>query len=328
MTATSAEGATADPAIRVERLRKRYGAVEAVAGVSFQVRRGEVVGLLGPNGAGKSTTIRILTGFLPATDGVAAVAGHDVARESLQARRQLGYLPEHVPLYTEMRVDEYLRFRAQLKGVPRAQRRARVGAVIERCWLAEMRHRLIGFLSKGYRQRVGLADALLAEPPILVLDEPTVGLDPNQVRQVRTLIRELGERHTILLSTHILREVEAVCSRAIILARGRLVHDATLAETGAAAERAARLRVETDRGPGDTAVLLRAVPGVAGATPIDGTRAVRVTLQPGADPRGAIARAVVQGGHALLELSREVDTLEDVFTRVTMSDAPEAVATP
>ena len=209
--------------IEVEHLTKRYGNIVAVDDISFGIEKGEVVGFLGPNGAGKTTVMRILTAFIPATSGKARVAGFDPFWESLNVRRNVGYLPENVPLYREMRVSEYLFHRARLKDVPACERKLRVGEVIERCGIREVAHRVIGHLSKGYRQRVGLADALVNDPPILILDEPTVGLDPNQVRLVREMIRDLGQRRTVLLSTHILSEVEMICPRVIIISGGRIV---------------------------------------------------------------------------------------------------------
>src|SRR5256884_790125 len=208
--------------IKVENLTKRYAGVTAIDNISFEVGKGEIVGFLGPNGAGKSTTMRILSGFMPATTGRASVAGFDVFDQSLQARARLGYMPENVPLYTDMRVTEYLRYRAALKGVHHRRITERIGDVKELCGLKSVENKLIGALSKGFRQRVGLGDALVAEPDLLILDEPTIGLDPNQIRQVRELIKNLGEQHTILLSTHILPEVEMTCSRVIIIHKGRI----------------------------------------------------------------------------------------------------------
>src|SRR5580704_17626422 len=216
--------------IQVDNLTKYFGPVLAVDHVSFEVDQGEIVGFLGPNGAGKTTTIRILTSFLPATSGIARVAGYDVMNESMGVRRNIGYLPESVPLYPEMRVDEYLMYRAKLKEVERKARPQRIEYCLEHCRIREVRRRLIGTLSKGYRQRVGLADALVHDPPILILDEPTSGLDPLQIRETLTLIKALGERHTILLSTHILSEVEAVCRRVIIISKGRIGLDKKLSE--------------------------------------------------------------------------------------------------
>src|SRR5438874_9614112 len=216
--------------IVVEHLTKYYGEYPAVRDVSFQVPKGRVVGFLGPNGAGKSTTMRILAGFLTATGGRARIAGHDVFADPIAVRRNIGYMPESCPLYPELRVSEYLRFRAGLKGLGWSARRKRIDYVVERCWLAEVRRQLIGTLSKGYRQRVGLADTLLADPPVLILDEPTAGLDPRQIIETRKLIRELGRQHTLLLSTHILSEVEMNCEGIIIIDRGRVVAAGELAD--------------------------------------------------------------------------------------------------
>src|SRR5437763_10672293 len=208
--------------IKVENLTKRYAGQTAIQDLNFEVSRGEIMGFLGPNGAGKTTTMRILAGFMPTTSGRASIAGFDVFEKSLQAREHVGYMPENVPLYSDMRVTEYLDYRAAIKGVPHRRVAERVGDVKELCGLKEVERKSIGTLSKGYRQRVGLADALLAEPDLLILDEPTIGLDPNQIRQVRELIKNLGKQHTILLSTHILPEVEMPCSRVIIINKGRI----------------------------------------------------------------------------------------------------------
>jgi ABC-2 type transport system ATP-binding protein len=215
--------------IVVDRLTKYYGEYPAVRGVSFEVPQGRVVGFLGPNGAGKSTTMRILAGFLTATSGRATIDGKDVFWDPIAARRRIGYMPENCPLYPEMRVDEYLTFRGGLKGLGWRTRRKRLDYVLSRCWLTDVRRQLIGTLSKGYRQRVGLADALLADPPVLILDEPTAGLDPAQIRETRKLIRELGSQHTMLLSTHILTEVEMTCDSVIIIHQGQVAEDGTLA---------------------------------------------------------------------------------------------------
>jgi ABC-2 type transport system ATP-binding protein len=215
--------------IVVEHLTKYYGDYPAVRDLSFQVDRGQVVGFLGPNGAGKSTTMRILAGFLTATSGKASIDGCDVFWDPIGARRRIGYMPENCPLYGDMRVDEYLWFRGGLKGLSRRERKHRLGYVLERCWLGDVRHQVIGTLSKGYRQRVGLADALLADPPVLILDEPTAGLDPTQIRETRKLMRELGQQHTMLLSTHILSEVEATCDSVIVIYQGEVVESGALA---------------------------------------------------------------------------------------------------
>ncbi len=214
--------------IHVENLTKFYGDYAAVRDVSFEVDRGQVVGFLGPNGAGKSTTMRILTGYLTATSGRASIDGKDVFWDPIAARRRIGYLSEGCPLYGEMRVEEYLRFRGGLKGMSGRDTKRRLGYVVDRCWLRDVRRQLIGTLSKGYRQRVGLADALIANPPVLILDEPTVGLDPTQIRETRKLIKELGREHTLLLSTHILPEVEMTCDSVIIIHQGKVAVQGTL----------------------------------------------------------------------------------------------------
>ena len=230
--ASAANGVGTSPAIRVAGLAKRYGDFEAVRGLDFEVAPGEVVGFLGPNGAGKTTTMRMLTGFLPATDGDAVIAGHDIFRDATPARRAIGYLPETPPLYPEMTPSSYVTFVAKIKDLPRGERAARVEQALERCGLLDVRDREIRQLSKGYRQRVGLAQAIVHEPAVLVLDEPTVGLDPIQIREIRVLIRDLAATggQTVLLSTHILAEVEAICQRVILLDRGRKVLDQPIAE--------------------------------------------------------------------------------------------------
>ena len=219
--------------IVVDRLTKYYGEYPAVRDVSFEVPKGRVVGFLGPNGAGKSTTMRIVAGFLTATSGVARIDGKDVFTDPIEARRRIGYMPENCPLYPEMRVDEFLRFRGGLKGLGSTVRKTRIDYVLKKCWLTDVKRQLIGTLSKGYRQRVGLADALLADPPVLILDEPTAGLDPTQIRETRKLIRELGSEHTMLLSTHILSEVEMACDSVIIIYQGQKIEDGSLADVRA-----------------------------------------------------------------------------------------------
>jgi ABC-2 type transport system ATP-binding protein len=298
--------------IRVDRLTKRYGAVTAVDRVAFEVGRGEIVGLLGPNGAGKTTTMRMLTTFLPPTSGKASLAGHDVLDDPLAVRRHVGYLPENVPIYPEMRVREYLAFRARLKDVPRSKRRAAIDRVIARCGIEEVEGRVLGHLSKGFRQRLGLADAMIHDPDILILDEPTVGLDPIQIREVRALIRELGQRHTILLSTHIMSEVEAVCGRVIIIARGRIAEDQPLERlrTGSTLVIEARGPVEAVR------KLLQSAPGVerVTATSSDGEfAALEVQTRDGADLREAIGQRLYQNGWPLRRLDLRQVTLEDRF---------------
>jgi ABC-2 type transport system ATP-binding protein len=222
--------------IEVRHLTRYYGDYPAVRDISFEVANDSIVGFLGPNGAGKSTTMRVLAGYQTATSGHATIDRYDVFRDSLEVRRRIGYMPENCPLYPEMRTAEYLTFRAGLKGLHGSAARSRVDYVVKRCWLTDVRRQLVGTLSKGYRQRVGLADALLADPPVLILDEPTSGLDPAQIRETRKLIRELGKNRTILLSTHILSEVEMTCDRVIIINRGRIAASGTMRDLRSGAE--------------------------------------------------------------------------------------------
>src|SRR5271156_2158917 len=252
--------------IEVSNLTKRYAGRTAVSDISFSVARGEIVGLLGPNGAGKSTTMRILSCFMPATSGAARVAGFDVFHQSEEVRRRIAFMPENNPLYPEMRVREYLKFRARLKGLGWRRSRERVATVMEQCGLTDVSRRIIGQLSKGYRQRVGLADALVHEPDLLILDEPTIGLDPNQIRSVRELIKNLGRHHTILLSTHILPEVEATCSRVIIIKRGRIEAPDTPDNLRRQLRGAGGIRVEANTGTDDGVAELQKIAGVKDVT--------------------------------------------------------------
>src|SRR4051794_15513174 len=246
--------------IHVSKLTKYYGDYPAVQDVSFDVPAGQIVGFLGPNGAGKSTTMRILTGFLTATSGQASIAGFDVFWDSIEVRRRIGYMAESCPLYLEMRVNEYLHYRAGIKGLSGNLRKQRIDYVTQRCWLSDVHRQITGTLSKGYRQLVGLADALLTSPPVLILDEPTAGLDPTQIRSTRALIRELGQEHTILLSTHILSEVEMTCDSVIIINRGRVAASSSLADlTRQASEKACLVAVFDS--PVDVGAL-RAMPGI------------------------------------------------------------------
>jgi ABC-2 type transport system ATP-binding protein len=310
--------------IEVSNLLKTYPGVTAVDGLTFRVEKGEVVGFLGPNGAGKTTTMRILTGFLAPTSGSASVAGFDILQKSLEVRRRVGYLPENNPLYTEMRVEEYLRFRARVKGVERANREAAVGAAIERVGLPERRRSIIQHLSKGLRQRVGLADAILADPEIVILDEPTIGLDPTQVREVRELVRELGRDRTVLLSSHILSEVEKVCRRVLILRGGKLVEQGTPDEIAFRLRRTTRIRLEV-RAP-DGAAVKRAVEEIPTVLRvIQGTKAdlhqFMIEAAEGADPREALYQACAAAGWGLRELAFERPTLEEAFTALTSAEA-------
>ncbi len=308
--------------IHVDQLTKQYGPTLAVDRISFDVARGEIVGFLGPNGAGKTTTMRILTCYMPATSGTASIAGHDVFRDSLSVRRHVGYLPEGVPLYQEMRVEEYLRHRAWIKRVPAADRARRVEYVMERCDLKAMRRRLIGSLSKGYRQRVGLAEALVHDPPVLILDEPTIGLDPNQIRHVRALIRDLGNDHTILLSTHILPEVEMVCKRVIIINGGRVVFQESLDTIAAQRAGGTRLVVELRAPAANAVAVVKDVPGVLHVVADNAQPVVRldVEVKPGADVREEVFQRAVRNGWTLRELRTEQPSLEDIFVRLTAKE--------
>jgi len=321
--------------IQVDQLTKTYGPVTAIQDVSFAVERGAIVGFLGPNGAGKSTTMKILSGFMPATGGTAQVAGFDVFRQSLEVRRRIGYLPENAPLYLDLPVRAYLDFVAEIKGVARGARRARVAEVMERCFIADMSHRLIGKLSKGYRQRVGLAQALLGEPEVLILDEPTIGLDPKQIIEIRALIKSLAGEHTVILSTHILPEVQMVCDGIIIINRGRIVAQGRKEELVAQVFPTARVELEVG-GPADAvAAALRGVPGVlrvdalgAPAGARDGVVGFAVESGRDRDLREDLGRLVVGKGWRLVELHQVGMSLEDVFIRVVAGEehASEALA--
>jgi len=307
--------------IQVKNLTKYFGPVQAIDRINFDVDQGEIVGFLGPNGAGKTTTMRILTSYLPATSGVARVAGYDVMTESMQVRRNIGYLPESVPLYSEMRVEEYLVYRAKLKGLGRKERVPRLEFCLDRCRLREVRRRLLGTLSRGYRQRVGLADAMIHDPPILILDEPTAGLDPIQIRETLALIRELGEKHTVLLSTHILSEVEAICERVIIINAGRVGFSRSLAEI----EQEAVILLDV-RGPADAvAGAVRSIGGVAQLTPrepADGVAAFEIRTQENRDLREEISKAVSDRGWLICRLDRKHRKLEDAFFQVLREEDP------
>ena len=311
--------------IKVEQLTKRFAATTAVSDISFDVRPKEVVGFLGPNGAGKSTTLKVITGFYSATSGSVLVDGHDVSRRPEAVKRAIGYLPENVPLYPEMRVHEYLRYRAALKRVPGSRRRAAVDSALERCRLGDVRTRIIGQLSKGYRQRVGLADALVGDPKLLILDEPTIGLDPNQIRQVRELIRDLGRERTVILSSHILPEVEAVCSRVLIINRGKIVGQGDPGELRAGlGKEGASITLEVRDPEGRAPEVLKAVEGVTGVgEPIageDGLAVFEVTAGAGASVRERIFDAAVGAGFKLLGMSSRTLSLEDVFVQITTSE--------
>jgi len=312
--------------IEVSDLTKRYAGHTAVAGISFNVQRGEIVGLLGPNGAGKSTTMRILSCFLPATSGTARVGGMDIFTQSQEARRRIGYMPENNPLYPEMRVREYLKYRARLKGLTRAQSRARVDVVMQQCGLTDVFRKLIGHLSKGYKQRVGLADALVHEPELLILDEPTIGLDPHQIRAVRELIISLAGKHTVLISSHILPEVELTCSRVLIMYRGKVL----------AADSPANLQQLVS---GNNIVVaeimatfdqlcdcLSRIPEIEtfDLQPVDGNFfRCTLTLKDGTEARPRIYDICRERSWSLRELTRNRHSLEDIYVHVTTPEEEE-----
>ena len=308
--------------IKVENLTKRYAGQTAIKDLNFEVGKGEIMGFLGPNGAGKTTTMRILASFMPPTSGRASVAGFDVFEQSLQARAHLGYMPENVPLYNDMRVTEYLDYRAALKGVPHRRVAERVGDVKELCGLKDVEKKLIATLSKGYRQRVGLADALVAEPDLLILDEPTIGLDPNQIRQVRELIKNLGKQHTILLSTHILPEVEMTCSRVIIIHKGRIEACDTPENLLGKIRQAGGVVLEAKTGNDNGVEELKKISGVRDVTSEfeDGWKIFSLRVESGTDVREEVFRLASERRWSVRELSQRRATLEDVFVEITHAD--------
>jgi ABC-2 type transport system ATP-binding protein len=305
--------------IEAQNLVRRYGDFTAVDGISFSVGEKEIVGILGPNGAGKTTTIRMITGFLPPTSGNVTVAGKDLFESPREARRQVGYLPENVALYNEMRVEEYLAYRARLEGLSRAEAREAIGVTVERCLLSDVRRQIIGTLSKGYRQRVGLATAILHKPRVLVLDEPTVGLDPRQIIAIRELIRELGRERTLLLSTHILPEVELLCSRVVIIDRGRIVAQGTPESLRESWLGSPGLRISLKETPDDVAEILGRINDVTGVRPA-GDGGYVVDFRSGADIREEVFRTAVERGWVLLELARVRASMEDLFVQLTTHD--------
>jgi ABC-2 type transport system ATP-binding protein len=317
--------------IEVQHITKRYGGVTAVDDVSFRVDKGEILGFLGPNGAGKTTTMRILTGYMPPTDGKATVAGFDVFTHPIEAKRRTGYLPETPPLYPDMTVREYLDFAARIKGVPPKERRDRVTAVMKRTHVADMADRHCSKLSKGYRQRVGLGQALIHNPEVLILDEPTAGLDPKQIIETRDLIRSLAGDHTIVLSTHILPEVAQTCQRIVIIHKGRVVATDTPEGLNARLQGAETLYVQIDAQGAEAEPVLTAIPGVtrvAMSDHRDGVHGFEVESERGTDIRRDIARAVVTSGWGLLELRPMRLSLEEIFLQVTTDEsAPPPAAT-
>jgi ABC-2 type transport system ATP-binding protein len=312
--------------IHVSKLTKYYGDYAAIRDVSFDVPRGQVVGFLGPNGAGKTTTMRILAGSLTATSGRASIDGLDVFWKPLEVRRRIGYMPENCPLYLEMRVAEYLHFRGGLKGLHGRRQRQRTDYVLKRCWLADVRRQLIGTLSKGYRQRVGLADALLADPPVLILDEPTAGLDPTQIRETRKLIRELGREHTILLSTHILPEVEMTCDSVIIIHLGRVVESSSLDQLADKAGHTVLVIVESAE-PIDTDPILQlgGVSRIENEAMTDGTR-LRISIETSKNRPSRLCGLAVENKWKVCEVRPQRQTLEDLFVRLTGHEEETAAA--
>jgi ABC-2 type transport system ATP-binding protein len=313
--------------IEAEKLTKYFQKVAAIEDVSFTVEKGEIVGFLGPNGAGKTTTMRILTGFLPPSSGTARVAGYDILTDSLQVRRRIGYLPENVPLYTDMKVADYLEFVAEVKGLERRHRRARIGEIMEKCRIVEVRRMLIGALSRGYRQRVGIAQALLNDPEVLILDEPTVGLDPKQIIEIRQLIKDLSGKSTIILSTHILPEASMVCQRVIIIHDGHIIAVDTPENLTARLQSSAKLLITVD-GPADQVeAALTQLSGVLRAEAKDeaphGAVSFVVESERSRDLRREVSRAVVERGWGLLELRPADMTLEEIFIRLVTDEEQE-----
>jgi ABC-2 type transport system ATP-binding protein len=309
--------------IEVSGLTKRYGPITAIHDVSFTVGRGQIVGFLGPNGAGKSTTMRILACFMPASGGTARVAGYDVFTQSMDVRRRIGYLPENVPLYTDMKVAPYLDFVAEVKGVGRSDRRRRVAEVMERCLISDVQNRYIGKLSKGYRQRVGLAQALVSDPEVLILDEPTIGLDPKQIAEIRSLIRSLAGQHTVILSTHILPEVSMVCEGVIIINRGAVVAQGSIDQLVGQFFPTARVHMQVAAPPDAVAAAVAKIPGVVGVEQqavADGVGTYVVESAPDRDVRVELFQLAAAQQWRLLELRRLGLTLEEVFIRVVAGE--------
>ena len=319
--------------IDVKNLTKRYGRVLAVDDVSFHVDKGSIVGFLGPNAAGKSTTLKILTCFLPATSGEAMVAGHDVLRESLAVRQNVGYMPETVPVYPEMRVREYLMFRAALRDIPRNRRKSAIGRVAKRCWLSEpqdMMRRRLGELSRGYKQRVGLAEVLLHDPEVLILDEPTIGLDPAQIRAMRELILSLRGGHTVILSSHILAEVEQTCDHLIVIAAGRIAAAGTTEQLRRSVTGPSRIVAELKGDTEAIAKAVRALPGVHEAEHSARGNWLRVVIRGDekTDHRAAVAKLAAQNSWPLRELRKEIGSLEDFFIQITYEQNLQAGGRP
>jgi ABC-2 type transport system ATP-binding protein len=312
--------------IEVKNLTKRYAGRTAVRDISFSVARGEIVGLLGPNGAGKSTTMRVLSCFMPATSGTVRVAGFDVFHQSDEVRRRIGYMPENNPLHPDMRVREYLKFRARLKGLGWRRSRERVNTVMEQCGLTGVSRRIIGQLSKGYRQRVGLADALVHEPDLIILDEPTIGLDPHQIRSVRQLIKSLAGKHTVLISTHILPEAEMMCNRMVIMFDGKILASDTPENLQRLMAGSGQIVAEIAAPAAELNDLLSQIQGIESVdvSASDGEfQRCALTPRNGCDLRPAIFALVLQHGWVLRELTRNRHSLEDIYVQITKPDEEE-----
>jgi ABC-2 type transport system ATP-binding protein len=312
--------------ITVENLTKRFATKTAIEGMSFQVEKGEILGFLGPNGAGKTTTMRIITGYMPASDGTVRVDGFDVFDKPLDVRRRIGYLPENPPLYLEMTVAGYLRFVAKIKGVPRDRLDSEVTRVMERTNIADVQERIIAKLSKGYKQRVGIAQALLNDPPVMILDEPTIGLDPKQIQEVRQLIKDLAGHHTVVLSTHILPEVEQTCHRVIIIDRGKIVAVDTPGNLRSQLQGSERISIEVHGPVSEIISKLKAMPGVVDVRKTadsDGRHRFQVEGELQKDIRSDLARMIVQNGWGLYELQSATMSLEDIFIKLTTAEESE-----
>jgi len=314
--------------IEVANLSKRYGNHTAVSDISFVVGRGEIVGLLGPNGAGKTTTMRILSCFLPATSGTVRISGLDVFTEIDEVRKRIGYMPENNPLHPEMRVREYLKFRARLKGLSRVRSRERIGVVLEQCGLTDVTRKIVGHLSKGFKQRVGLADALVHDPELIILDEPTIGLDPSQIRSVRELIKKLSGNHTVLISTHILPEVEMTCNRALIMRHGKIVVSDSLENLHRSLSRQNHVITEILAPVEDLKICWEQIPEVEhfdiSAGEGEFLRSV-LTPRDGIDIRPLVFEIVRDRGWTMRELTRRRQSLEDIYIKVTRPEAEDEI---
>lgn len=315
--------------IEVDNLSKSFSGNRAIDGVSFKVEKGEILGFLGPNGAGKTTTMRVITGYMPATGGTVRVDGYDVFDQSMEVRKRIGYLPENPPLYHEMTVRSYLRFVAKIKGIGSDRRESAIDDVVAKCHLEDVTHRIVGRLSKGFKQRVGLAQSLLNDPLVLILDEPTIGLDPKQINDVRNLIKGLAGSHTVILSTHILPEVGMTCNRVVIIDKGKIVAEDTPENLTSKLRGAERIHVEAAGPAGQILAMLQTLPGVGKAELIEEHGEIcrfLVESELARDIRRELAAAVVRGGYGLLEMRTLTMSLEEVFIKLVTSEDHSATA--